>query len=138
MACNRCERCDINFPLAWGTCAACGNNLEQNNIENPDPNYREKVAPAKRRFTERTELEELFPVVIGEVKDDMVQAVDVVRSGISHELPPDTLIRVRNRHTGEEKFYEVGAYSYELRGYWVLPFDPLTPDTVPEEWQHGD
>ena len=134
----RCDTCDINYPLAWGDCPACGKPLRSDNVEVVDKDYREKVAPARKRVEEERELQSLFPAVIASTfldgAEEFLKAVDVVRSGISHQLQPDEIIRIRNKETGQERYYEIGHYDYDGRRYWVLPMEIELPTVFPEEW----
>lgn len=137
----RCDTCDINFPLAWGDCPACGKQLKSDNVNVVDKDYREKVAPARKKIEEEREKQSLFPAVIGRTfnvgPEEFLKAVDVVRSGISHQLQPDEIIRIRDRDTGQERYYEIGHYDYDGRRYWVLPLEIELPTVFPEEWVDG-
>lgn len=136
--------CSINYPFGinQSNCPVCVQPLRKDiNLEHHE-DWRELMAAAKQDLMEEEKERSRFVQVKAKITETpkghfTLDSRDVVRAGINHRLPVDTIILVQDPDTLTWSWWEVGSYVYSKRYYWVEPFNTSVPDTIPESWANG-
>lgn len=137
--------CSINFPfsIVGPGCPVCGTELRKDlNLEHHE-DWRDQMEARKAEQIESERERAAFLQVKAKIRETAkghftLDSRDVVRAGINHRLPVDTIILVQDPDTLEWSWWEVGSYVYSKRYYWVEPFSTSALDTFPVEWVDGD
>jgi len=138
MSAARCSQCSINYPASWMNCRACRGALFQATDLMPDPDWQMASDRVRAELAAAAEWAEATPTITTTIKESQghltISSHDVVRAGIRHRLPPETVLVIAHPDSGATEHVEVLGYSYRNRCYWVRRFAVTFPNYAPEEW----